>query len=86
VGKEFVRAMVAFLTDDFAALRACHRLSSPRRTLSTAHEPLTTEGVHRSLLHWRSVLTRCARSERAADTDLVPTAIIGRLPVPSNRP
>ena len=39
VGKEYVRAMVAFLTNDVAAVRARHRLRSPRRTLSTADEP-----------------------------------------------
>jgi hypothetical protein len=30
-------------------------------------------------------MTRCARSERAADTDILPTAIVGRVPVPSTR-
>ena len=50
VGKEFVRTMVAFLTNDWATVRARRRLCSPRRTLTTAPEPLMTEGMNRSLL------------------------------------
>ena len=48
VGKEYVRPMVAFLTKNWATIRARHR--PQEADADTAHESLTTEGVNRSLL------------------------------------
>jgi uncharacterized protein YbjT (DUF2867 family) len=75
--RELLRAMVAFLTNDLAAVRARHRLSSPRRALSTGHGPSATEEMNRSLLRWRSVHGRAALGMSGWGTPTSPLQLSG---------
>jgi hypothetical protein len=61
VGKKCVRAMVAFLTKDWATVRARHRRCSPRRTLTTAPESCNDAAIAKRAARAADAVVRNAR-------------------------